>query len=110
GYNFDEPDNELLLDKHAVNAMYDEIMSSNEKITIVPIGPITNIALLLRLYAEVKDKIKEIILMGDSTTRGKASVMAEFNIYADPEADKIVVSSVMPIVMAVMDVSQNALV
>lgn len=110
GYNFDEPDNELLLDKHAVNAMYDEIMSSNEKITIVPIGPLTNIALLLRLYPEVKEKIKEIILMGGSTTRGNASVMAEFNIYADPEAAKIVFSSGMPIVMAGMDVGQNALV
>src|SRR5699024_686750 len=110
GYNFDEPDNELLLDKHAVNAMYDEIMSSNEKITIVPIGPLTNIALLLRLYPEVKEKIKEIILMGGSTTRGNASVMAEFDIYADPEAAKIVFSSGMPIVMAGMDVGQNALV
>lgn len=110
GYNFDEPDNELLLDKHAVNAMYDEIMSSNEKITIVPIRPLTNIALLLRLYPEVKEKIKEIILMGGSTTRGNASVMAEFNIYADPEAAKIVFSSGMPIVMAGMDVGQNALV
>ena len=110
GYNFDEPDNELLLDKHAVNAMYDEIMSSNEKITIVPIGPLTNIALLLRLYPEVKEKIKEIILMGGSTTRGNASVMAEFNIYADPEAAKIVFSSGLPIVMAGMDVGQNALV
>lgn len=110
GYNFDEPDNELLLDKHAVNAMYDEIMSSNEKITIVPIGPLTNIALLLRLYPEVKEKIEEIILMGGSTTRGNASVMAEFNIYADPEAAKIVFSSGMPIVMAGMDVGQNALV
>lgn len=110
GYNFEEPDNELLLDKHAVNAMYDEIMSSNEKITIVPIGPLTNIALLLRLYPEVKEKVEEIILMGGSTTRGNASVMAEFNIYADPEAAKIVFSSGLPIVMAGMDVGQNALV
>lgn len=110
GYNFDEPDKELLLDKHAVNAMYDEIMSSNEKITIVPIGPLTNIALLLRLYPEVKEKIEEIILMGGSTSRGNASVMAEFNIYADPEAAKIVFSSGLPIVMSGMDVGQNALV
>src|SRR5699024_10791711 len=48
--------------------------------------------------------------MGGSTTRGNASVIAEFNIYADPEAAKIVFSSGMPIVMAGMDVGQNALV
>src|SRR5699024_9734299 len=98
------------LDKHAVNAMYDEIMSSNEKITIVPIGPLTNIALLLRLYPEVKEKIKEIILMGGSTTRGNASVMAEFNIYADPEAAKIVFSSGVRKIKDGKDGRQNAIV
>lgn len=110
GYDFEEPNNDLLLDKHAVNAMYEEILNSKEKITIVPIGPLTNIALLLRLYPEVKENIEEIILMGGSTGRGNASVMAEFNIYADPEAAKIVFSSGLPIVMAGIDVGQKALV
>lgn len=110
GYDFEEPNNDLLLDKHAVNAMYEEILNSKEKITIVPIGPLTNIALLLRLYPEVKEIIEEIILMGGSTGRGNASVMAEFNIYADPEAAKIVFSSGLPIVMAGIDVGQKALV
>lgn len=110
GYEFEEPNNDLLLDKHAVNAMYEEILNSKEKITIVPIGPLTNIALLLRLYPEVKENIEEIILMGGSTGRGNASVMAEFNIYADPEAAKIVFSSGLPIVMAGIDVGQKALV
>src|SRR5699024_7045422 len=77
GYEFEEPNNDLLLDKHAVNAMYEEILNSKEKITIVPIGPLTNIALLLRLYPEVKENIEELILMGGSTGRGNASVMAE---------------------------------
>src|SRR5699024_12506463 len=96
--------------KHAIKTMYDEIISINEKMSIVPIRPLTNIALRLRLYPVVKEKIKEIILMGGSTTRGNASVIAEFNIYADPEAAKIVFSSGLPIVMAGMDVGQNALV
>src|SRR5699024_11273858 len=61
-------------------------------------------------YAEVKENIEEIILMGGSTGRGNASVMAEFNIYADPEAAKIVFSSGLPIVMAGIDVGQKALV
>ncbi|MBR3118642.1 MULTISPECIES: ribonucleoside hydrolase RihC [Oceanobacillus] len=110
GYNFEEPDESLLLDEHAVNAMYKEIMSSKEKITLLPIGPLTNIALLFKLYPEVKENIAEIILMGGSTGRGNASVMAEFNIYADPEAAKIVFSSGLPIVMAGLDVGMKALV
>lgn len=110
GYNFEEPDDSLLLDKHAVNAMYEEIMNSNEKVTLVPIGPLTNIALLLRMYPEVKGNIAEIVLMGGSTGRGNVTVMAEFNIYADPEAAKIVFSSGLPIVMAGIDVGQKALV
>src|SRR5699024_11576505 len=57
-----------------------------------------------------KEKIEEIILMGGSTGRGNASVMAEFNLYADPEAAKIVFSSGLPIVMAGIAVAQKALV
>ncbi|MBP2080071.1 ribonucleoside hydrolase RihC [Oceanobacillus polygoni] len=110
GYNFEEPDESLLLDEHAVNAMHKEIMSSEEKITLLPIGPLTNIALLFKLYPEVKENIAEIILMGGSTGRGNVSVMAEFNIYADPEAAKIVFSSGLPIVMAGLDVGMKALV
>lgn len=110
GYEFEEPDEGMLLDDHAVIAMYKEIMNSEQKITLVPIGPLTNIALLFRMYPEVKDKIEEIILMGGSTSRGNASVMAEFNIYADPEAAKIVFSSGVPMVMAGLDVGLKALV
>ncbi|WP_373893754.1 ribonucleoside hydrolase RihC [Virgibacillus sp. CBA3643] len=110
GYDFEEPDESLLLDEHAVNAMHKEIMNSQEKITLVPIGPLTNIAVLFKLYPEVKENIAEIVLMGGSTGRGNVTVMAEFNIYADPEAAKIVFSSGLPIVMAGLDVGQKALV
>lgn len=110
GYTFEEPDENLLLKDHAVIAMYKEIMNSDEKITLLPIGPLTNIALLLRLYPEVRENIDEIILMGGSASRGNASVMAEFNIYADPEAAKIVFSSGLPIVMAGLDVGKKALI
>jgi|SRR5690625_16025 len=108
GYEFSEPDNALLEDDHAVNAMYKEIMRSEEKITIVPIGPLTNIALLIRLYPEVVKEIKEIVLMGGSTSRGNASPAAEFNILADPEAAKIVFQSPVPIVMLGLNIGDKA--
>ncbi|KNE21969.1 ribonucleoside hydrolase RihC [Virgibacillus pantothenticus] len=110
GYAFPEPNENLLLEEHAVNAMYKTIIQSNEPITLVPIGPLTNIALLIRLYPEVKVNIKEIVLMGGSTTRGNSGVMAEFNIHADPEAAKIVFHSSIPIVMVGLDVGWKALV
>lgn len=110
GYNFPKGDNSLLLKENAVEAMQKVLSESSEKITLVPIGPLTNIAYLLRLYPEVKDKIAEIVLMGGSATRGNKGVMSEFNIATDPEAAKIVFTSGIPIVMAGLDVGWNALV
>lgn len=110
GYDFEEPDEHLLLKEHAVEAMRRVLMESSEKITLVPIGPLTNIALLLRLYPEVMPKIEEIVLMGGSASRGNKGVMSEFNIATDPHAAKIVFSSGLPLVMAGLDVGLNALV
>src|SRR5699024_8050432 len=90
GYDFEEPNNDLLLDKHAVNAKYEEILNSKEKITIVPIGPLTNIALLLRLYTEEKENIYEIILMGVSTGRRNDYEMPVLQVKVHPEATKTV--------------------
>lgn len=110
GYEFDEPTQELLLQENAVNAMYRTIIESRTPITLVPIGPLTNIALLLKMYPEVVKNIQEIVLMGGSTTRGNKGVMSEFNIATDPEAAKIVFASGIPVVMVGLDVGWKALV
>ncbi|RXZ80871.1 ribonucleoside hydrolase RihC [Paenibacillaceae bacterium] len=110
GFDFEEPTEDLVLKENAVNAMYRVIMDSKEPVTLVPIGPLTNIALLFLMYPEVKDKVEEIVLMGGSTSRGNMGVMSEFNIFADPEAAKIVFQSKVPIVMAGLDVGLKALV
>ncbi len=110
GFDFEEPDDHLLLKENAVNAMYRVIMESPEPITLVPIAPLTNIALLLKLYPEVKKNIREIVLMGGSASRGNKGVMSEFNIATDPEAAKIVFDSGLPLVMAGLDVGWKALV
>ena len=65
-------------------------MKSSYPITIVAIGPLTNIALLLATYPEVKSNIKQIVIMGGSSGRGNVTPLAEFNIYCDPEAANIV--------------------
>ncbi|SDL00271.1 ribonucleoside hydrolase RihC [Natronincola ferrireducens] len=110
GYEFEEPTKELLLEDGAVNAMYKEIMSSKEKITLVPIGPLTNIALLLKMYPEVKSNIQEIVLMGGSASRGNKGVMSEFNIATDPEAAFIVFNSDVDVVMVGLDVGWKTLI
>lgn len=110
GFDFEEPDDHLLLPEHAVNAMRRVIMESEEPVTLVPIAPLTNIALLLKLYPEVKANIREIVLMGGSASRGNKGVMSEFNVATDPEAAKIVFDCGLPLVMAGLDVGWKALV
>lgn len=103
GFDFPEPKRELLLEKNAVEAMRDTLMASETPVTLMPIGPLTNIALLLKTYPEVKEHIGQIVLMGGSVTRGNKGVMSEFNIHVDPEAAKIVMDSGLKITMATLD-------
>lgn len=110
GYDFPNPKEELLLSEHAVNAMRRVILESPEPITLVPIATLTNIALLLAMYPEVKSNIREIVMMGGSAGRGNKGVMSEFNIATDPEAAQMVFQSGIPIVMAGLDVGLKALV
>ena len=110
GFDFDEPDYSLLLKDHAVNAIYKELCKSDEKITIVAIGPLTNIGLLLRMYPDCKEKIEQIILMGGSVTRGNKTVYGEFNIATDPHAAAIVFGSGIKIAVAPLDVGFKVLI
>lgn len=107
GYEFPEPTKKLH-EKNSIEAMREVILNSEEKITIVPIGPLTNIALLLKTYPEVKENIEEIVLMGGSSGRGNHTPAAEFNIYADPEAAKIVFAQGVKIVVCPLDVTSIA--
>lgn len=110
GFEFPKPKQELLCKNHAVLELRDTILNSKEKITLVPIAPLTNIALLFSMYPEVKDNIAEIVLMGGSLARGNKGVLSEFNFATDPEAAKMVFNSGLPIVMATLDVGLKALV
>lgn len=110
GYDFGEPNRSNLIKEHAVNAMRNTILESDTPVTIAAIGPLTNIALLLKMYPEVKENIDEIVFMGGSLTRGNKTVMGEFNIATDPEAAKIVFSSGVKLVMAGLDMGLKALV
>lgn len=80
-----------------------------EPVAIAPIGPLTNVALLLRLYPELAPKIAHLCLMGGSIGEGNTTASAEFNIVADPEAADVVFRSGVPITMIGLDVTHQAL-
>ncbi|MCM3709083.1 nucleoside hydrolase [Sporosarcina luteola] len=104
GYQFEVKENcALLSSKHAVEELRDAILNSNEPITLVPIGPLTNIALLFKMYPEVKNNIKEIVLMGGAVKGGNRTPVAEFNMFVDPHAAKIVFDEQIKIVMCGLD-------
>lgn len=107
GWEFPEPTFELD-STNAVTFMYDKIMKAEGKVTLVPVGPLTNIGLLFATFPEVKEKIELISLMGGSIYAGNHTPHAEFNIYVDPEAAKIVFDSGIPIVMSGLEVTHEA--
>jgi inosine-uridine nucleoside N-ribohydrolase len=80
-----------------------------EPVAIAPIGPLTNIALLLRLYPHLAGRISHLCLMGGSIGEGNTTASAEFNIIADPEAADVVFRSGVPITMIGLDVTHQAL-
>lgn len=104
GYEFPEPTIKPL-EKNAIEALKDEILNSEEKVILVPTGSYTNIALLLSLYPEVKDNIEKIICMGGAVGRGNMTSAAEFNVFTDPHAAKIMFNAGIPLVMVGLDVT-----
>ncbi len=79
-------------------------------VTLCPIGPLTNIAMALRLAPDIAERIARIVLMGGAAGPGNVTPSAEFNIYVDPHAADIVFRSGVSIVMHGLDVTHQALV
>jgi inosine-uridine nucleoside N-ribohydrolase len=93
----------------AVELIAQILRDASEPVTIAPIGPLTNIALLLRLYPDLASRIAHLSIMGGSIGEGNTTVSAEFNVYADPEAADIVFRSGLAITMMGLDVTHQAL-
>ncbi len=104
-----EPDF-ALEDVDAVTLMARLLQESKEPVTIVPTGPLTNVATLLLTYPELKSKIAQISLMGGGVQYGNWTPAAEFNILVDPEAADVVFSAGVPIIMSGLDVTEKAMI
>jgi len=94
--------------RHAVDLIIDSLMDSDGDITVVPTGPLTNLAVALRKEPRIASHIERIVLMGGAYQLGNVTPSAEFNIYADPEAAHIVFTCGRPIVMMGLDITRKA--
>ncbi len=97
-------------DQHAVDWLIETYMRSDGDIILVPVGPLTNIAAAIRKEPRILPKIAELVIMGGAHEHGNSTPSAEFNIWVDPEAARIVVNCGRPIRMIPLDATHRALV
>ena len=95
--------------EHAVQFLIRTLLESEGDITVVTTGPMTNLAMAMRLEPKITEKIRRIVLMGGSFTNGNVTPAAEFNILADAEAASVCFRSGRPITMVGLDVTRKAL-
>ncbi len=96
------------VDINAYDLMAQIIEKSDEKVTLVATGPLTNIAIFLISNPHLHHKIEQISIMGGCAIGGNWTASAEFNILVDPEAAAIVFRSGIPVIMAGLDVTHKA--
>lgn len=95
--------------EHGVDFIIRALRESDEKIILVPTGPLTNIAMALIKAPDIKEKIEKIVIMGGAVTDpGNITSAAEFNIFVDPEAAKIVFASGCGVYLNTLDISMKA--
>jgi len=85
------------------------VHESPHEITLVPVGPLTNIALAVEKDPSIVPLVKEVILMGGSITGGNVNAAAEANIYNDPEAAQVVFQAGWPVTMVGLEVGDKAM-
>lgn len=96
--------------QHAVDLIIEKVMAAPREITLVPIGPLTNIALALRKEPRITEYVREVVIMGGALrVPGNVTPEAEFNIYADPHAAHMVFHAGWPVRLVTLDVTTKAL-
>ncbi len=108
GANLPEPDIEAT-GGHAVDFIIETLLASEGDITLVPTGPLTNIAMAIKREPAILPKIRGISLMGGAIGVGNVTASAEFNIYFDPHAAAIVFACGRPITVCPLEVTHQAL-
>jgi inosine-uridine nucleoside N-ribohydrolase len=96
------------LGQHAVDFLDEQIASSDRPLTLVALGPLTNVALLLAQRPERAARLARIVLMGGAVGAGNMTAAAEFNVWVDPEAAARVFQSGLDVTMVGLDVTNQA--
>jgi inosine-uridine nucleoside N-ribohydrolase len=104
------PSRARLAPGHAVDWLIETYLDSAGDIVLCPVGPLTNIATAIQKEPRILEAIPEIVIMGGAHDHGNATAAAEFNIWLDPEAARIVVNCGRPIRMIPLDATHRALV
>ncbi|UQS82092.1 nucleoside hydrolase [Bombilactobacillus folatiphilus] len=102
-----EADNYPITSDNGITFLHQIIAQNEQPTTIVATAPLTNIALLLKVFPQDRAKIKQIVIMGGSLSGGNVTAEAEFNFYVDPDAADIVLHSQIPIVLCGLDVTNQ---
>jgi inosine-uridine nucleoside N-ribohydrolase len=90
----------------AVELMASVLRAAPEPVTIVPIGPLTNVALLLAAYPSLHGKIARLVIMGGALGGGNTTAVAEFNLWSDPEAARrVLIEERLPTVLVTTDLT-----
>jgi purine nucleosidase len=98
-------------DRHGVDFIIDTLLDSDPgSVTLATLGPLTNIAMALVKAPEIVPHVREIVMMGGAYFEvGNITPAAEFNIFVDPEAADVVLTSGIPVVMAPLDLTHRML-
>jgi purine nucleosidase len=108
--NVELPPSKCKVDSHFGSDLIIEMVhAAPHEITLVPVGPLTNIALAVLKDPSIVPLVKEVIIMGGSITGGNVNAAAEANIYNDPEAAQIVFQAGWPLTMVGLDVGDKTL-
>jgi inosine-uridine nucleoside N-ribohydrolase len=105
GPDLPEPTTKVV-DAHAADFLAELIEPG---VVLVPVGPLTNVALMLERHPDVRDRLERIVWMGGAIAEGNTTPAAEFNAFVDPEAAAIVFASGIPVTMIGLDVTHKAL-
>lgn len=98
-----------LQSQHAVAFLIDRLTRPSAPVTLATLGPLTNLAVALIQCPEIAEGIEQVVMMGGSLGPGNITPAAEFNIYADPHAAKVVVDAGLPLTMIGLDVTHQVL-
>jgi inosine-uridine nucleoside N-ribohydrolase len=102
------PSPRLIAEGHAAVEIVRRVSAAPGEVTLVALGPMTNLALALTLDPAISTRIRQLVFMGGGLRQGNVTAQAEFNFWADPEAAAIVLRAGIPTVMFGLDVTDRA--